>query len=877
MGGFAIWVRLLAPLFAKVKVDEKWIDSVREQAQKGTILYVVEAQGLLDYAILTWLCVKNNLPVPKTANTRSILWLRPVLFLPFYPLVALLRWLFRRSDPVENYRRQVASGQAAVLFLKRRRFVMMPGGNVGLPYLKALVDTLRQTDKDLVLIPQVVLWAPTPEKYRKTLFDIVLGDPNAPGPRKLYTLLSNPARGIVTCGQPVSARNIIQESQEGDDNDKIARNITWHLHQTIDKEARVVRGPMLKTAVQIRNEMMSDPGFLAHIESIGSEAQVRPRKTRKRASKIIMEIAADFRMSYIKLMCSILHALFSRVFSSLVVDKDSVDLIRKVSRETPVVFVPCHRSHIDYLVISYLFYLVGVIPPHIAAGANLTFFPMGHLFRHSGAFFIRRKIGDDKLYGFILSQYIRKIIKEGYSIEFFIEGGRSRTGKTLPPKFGILKYVADAICAQAVGEVTIVPIALSYERIMEVDSYARELAGQDKSKEDIGALVKSAQVLDSRYGRLYMTAGRPIRVSEFMQKQTGKEVNDLTDDERRYLVKKLGYLTLGRINRATVVNPTGLVACTLLSHHRRGMSKTRFLETAGFLLDFAIKRGYPMSIALERALKSGVHELAKARVRAEKENNPRVEYLARGKTMAPILDETLELFRSQGQITIEEFDDETVLSVVPNARIYLNYYRNNVLHVYQREALVALSLYARRNQKTILFDEVEKDTQFLSKMFQKEFIFRIGDLEKGIMAALTALERDGLVERDSLGNPTPCPTNFDLLQAFRNMVLPIAESYLLSTRYASMVRWKGAQRPRDLARTILKKARKDYKEGNITCQESLSTVNLQNAINRLVSMGILKTVDSGIDAGKIRFAVGSSLELLQETEQKLARFVDIVP
>lgn len=876
MGGFALWVRFLFPLFSQLKVDEKWIDSVREQAQDGTVVYVVEAQGLLDYALITWLCVKNNLPVPKTANTRAILWLRPLLFLPFYALFGLLRRVFGRSDPVDIFCRQVATGNSAVLFLKRKRFVMMPGGNIGLDYLKALARNRSKGDRNIVLMPQVVLWAPNPEKYRRSLIDVFLGDPNAPGPRKMLSLLTNPARGLVTAGKPVSMDAELRKNPD-DDEDKLARNITWLLHQAIDSEERIVRGPMLKTAAQIRNEMMSDPDFLVQLEAIGSETGMRPRKARKKAADMIIEIAADFKISYIELMSLMLTPVFKRVFSGFVVDRDSVDLIREVSRKNPVLFVPCHRSHIDYLVISYLFYLLGVIPPHIAAGANLSFFPMGHLFRHSGAFFIRRKIAGDKLYGLVLSQYIRKILKEGYSIEFFIEGGRSRTGKTLPPKFGILKYVADAVCSEAVREVTIVPIALSYERIMEVDSYTRELAGKDKSKEDIGGLVKSAQVLDSRYGRLYLTAGRPILVSEFMQKQAGKPINELTAEDRRYLVKKLGYLTLARINRATVVNPTGLVACTLLSHHRRGISKTRFLETAGFLLDFAIKRGYPVSMTLERALKSGVHELAKAKERSEKENNRRLEYLARGKAIGAILEETLELFISQGYVTVEEFDDETVLSVLPGVRIYLNYYRNNVIHVYQREALVALSLYSRRHHKTILFDEVEEDTQFLSKLFQKEFIFRIGDLEKGIMAALTALERDRIVTRDEAGNPTLCPDNFDLLQTFRNMVLPIAESYLLCARYASMVRWKGAQRPRDLARTILKKARKDYKEGDITCQEALSTVNLQNAIDRLVSMEVLKSVDSGIDAGKIRFAVGSSLEKLQETERKVARFVDAPP
>lgn len=868
---FALWLRLLFPLFAKVTLESKWLDRVREAASQGTLVHVVEVESMLDLALLNYLFLKHDLPIARTTNTRLNALLRPLLVLVFQPIVWLLR-LFKRSNRPDLFVRETARGGTSLIFLKRARFVMIPGGNIGLEYLKALVRLQREQEKPIVLLPQVVFWSKGPEKYRKNVVDLLLGEPNAPGLRKFLTFLSRPSRTHVTCGEPVTVGDASGDEGEGDE-ETVARRLSWLIHRSIDHVQKITRGPLLKNAVQMKNEMLSNPDFITGVDAAAEQMGLSLKNGRKRATSNVMEIAADFRVSYIEFLSFVLTPIFKRVFSSFVVDRDAIQTIKEASKDSAVVLVPCHRSHIDYLVISYLMYLLGVNPPHIAAGANLSFFPMGHLFRHSGAFFIRRRIGGDKLYGFVLAQYIRKLLKEGHSIEYFIEGGRSRTGKTMMPKFGLLNWVADAIVGEAVREVKIIPIALTYERIMEVEGYARELAGKDKRKENLSGLVKSAEVLDSRYGRLYVTAGRPINAAEFFEKTAGKPRGELTETEKRYLVNKLGYLILGRINRATVVNPSALVAAVLLSHHRRGISKANFLEVAGFLLDFAMNRGYPISVTLERALKSSIHDLARCREQAEQEGGPRLNTLALGRAVEPILDEAVERFANQGHLETELFQEEEVLSLNPSSRIYLNYYRNNIIHVYQREALVAVSLHARRNQPSIAVEEVEDDVQYLSRLFKREFIFRVGDFERGIEAGLSALSRHGVVQREN-GRISLVQESRDRLSLFRNMVLPIVESYLVCARYSSIVRWRGAMRGRDFSKAILERARKDYGEGAVTCQEALSTVSISNALVRYESMELLKTVESGIDAGKVRFSKGSALEDLAQVERELMAFVD---
>ncbi|MBM4352294.1 MAG: hypothetical protein FJ109_00640 [Deltaproteobacteria bacterium] len=868
----ALWIRLfLFPLFGRVGIAPHWADRVRESQEAGPVVHVLAVEGLLDLALFNYLFLKNRLRLARVTNSKLSNLLRPLVVLIFFPLLLLFR-LASRGDPMAGMQKALAAGEPCLLFLKRARFVMMPGGNIGLPWLTELVRLQPTLPRPVMLVPHVLFWTKGPEKYRRNLVDLFLGDPNAPGLRKLLTFVAFPGRAHVSCGDPVNLAQALAEStQVGED--AAARKVSWLLFRAFDRVEKVTRGPMLKDAAQVRNEMVVNPDFVAGVTEAGQAMGLSEKAAMKRAARNITEIAADFRESAIEFLSFVLTPIFKRVFSGFVVDVKAMETIREASADSAVVLVPCHRSHIDYLVISYLMYLLGLNPPHIAAGANLTFFPMGPIFRRSGAFFIRRKIGDDRIYSFVLAQYVRKLLKDGHSLEFFIEGGRSRTGKTLPPKFGLLNYVAEAVTGEAVRDVVIIPLSLSYERIMEVEGYAEELAGREKRKEDALVLVKSAEVLDSRYGRLYLTAGRPIRMAEFLQQTSGKSPKELTEEEKRYLVKRLGYLILSQINRATVVNPTGLVAMVLLSHLRRGISSDRFQEHAGFLLDFAIKRGYPISITLDRALKAAIHDIARSREKA-REGDDRLPFRTMGQAIAPALQETIEMFSAQRHLRIEEFAGGPVYAVRPRSRTYLNYYRNNIIHVYQREALVAISLYARTCQREIRVAEVEEDVRFFSRLFKKEFIFRQGDFERGIAAGLEAFALQGTVILSG-DEVVPVPASVDRLAIFRNMLLPIVESYWVCARYASMVRFQGAMKSKDLVKAILDRAHRDYQEGEITCQESLSTVSVLNALERYLDMDLLMTAESGVDAGKIRLARGSSFEELEELAERLRFFVTV--
>jgi glycerol-3-phosphate O-acyltransferase len=882
---YALWVRLLFLLFRQVKVDPSWVDTLREQASRGTVIYVLEVQGILDWALLNYVLEKHNLPEPQYSNSRMHILLKPLVVVVLWPLVAGLRRLFGRKKREERFFDGVRSGQHGLIFLKREKLIALPGSNIGVEYLKRLAEMQETLDRPVVLLPQMIFWTPSPQRHRKGLVDLLLGSPNAPGIRRFLSFLMNPARATVTSGPPLDLRELLasrgEENRPLRDPEGSARTAQWLLHRTIDQEEKTVRGPMLKTARQIRDEMMLDPDFVTRAEALGAHMGWTHRQTRRRLNSAIREMVADFRIGYIELVSLLLTPVFRRLFSSFVVDREAIHVIRDALRNSPVVLVPSHRSRVDYLVLSYLLYLKGLVPPHIATGAHLNVFPLGSWLRHCGAFFVPDRKDGNPLLDLVLAQYMRKLLKEGHCLELFLEQGRSRTGKVERPDFGVLGHVMDAVVSGAVRDVTVIPVALSYERVVEVDDYMKELSGVTASKQELWSVVQRAEKWDVPLGRLYLTAGRPLSIASYLSSYGASPEAEAEEDhieeplraERgpEYLLRRMGYLILDRINRATVVNPSGIAATVLLSHLRRGISMERFREAAGFLLHFARRRGYVLSITLERTLRAARQSLLKAGQEAEVTGNCRTVDRARGEAAASALDEALERFILARQVQMQVVDGLPVLSVLPSARPVLNYYRNVLLHVFQREGLVSVALRPRGERRWLSMEELESEVRFLSNLLKREFVFRVGDVSRGVSAAVSSLMDAGVLRMEE-GRIYPEIRCEDRLQLFRNLIRPVLESYLACVRSLDILRHQGPLKKRELVRQILKRAQQEYCVGELTCQEALSTATLLNAVEHFVEEGWL-TAD-GVAGDQARVSAGSPeiWETLPHLESRIRHF-----
>jgi glycerol-3-phosphate O-acyltransferase len=313
--------------------------------------------------------------------------------------------------------------------------------------------------------------------------------------------------------------------------------------------------------------------------------------------QITNDMVADMSsVKVLRMFAFTVKTLLARLYHrGIHVNDEEVRILRNVAQkaaeqEVSLVFMPCHKSHIDYLVVSYVLYNMGIALPHIAAGDNLNMPFVGWVLRQNGAFFIRREWGGDKLYIAIMKEYITYLLEKGYNFEAFIEGTRSRTGKLLQPKFGFIKLVLEALLADPTKDAIIVPVNIAYDKVIETPSYVNELLGTPKEKESVFQLLNSVNLLQFKWGRIDVRFGEPFSLRDFIQatRNSGKLKNSPQEPQ---LLQYLGYKILAEINKKSVIMPTALVGTVLLTLRGRGVGRNELLRRVTWLKSEIAARG----------------------------------------------------------------------------------------------------------------------------------------------------------------------------------------------------------------------------------------------------------------------------------------------
>ena len=268
----------------------------------------------------------------------------------------------------------------------------------------------------------------------------------------------------------------------------------------------------------------------------------------------------------------------------------------------PLDLLSSHRSHVDYLVLSYVLVSAGMIPPLVAAGENLNIFPLGRMFRGGGAFYIRRSFRDDPLYRATFAAYLRHLLLAGVSIEFFPEGTRSRTGKCMPPRFGMVGSVIDAYQAapDALATAAFIPVDITYEKVPEIDAHLAERDGAKKRKESSLDLLKLPRLLANEFGKMSVRFGAPVQLGAFIRAE-GLDLDD--SDQRRRVTRRLAYKVLGGIAEAGEVDASGLVAGVLLASEERALSREEITSRCRKLAEAA-----STSVRLSEELKDDLEQ-----------------------------------------------------------------------------------------------------------------------------------------------------------------------------------------------------------------------------------------------------------------------------
>ncbi|GAB7338873.1 hypothetical protein MBLNU457_5559t1 [Dothideomycetes sp. NU457] len=388
-----------------------------------------------------------------------------------------------------------------------------------------------------------------------------------------------------------------------------------------------------------------------------------------------------------------------------------------------IIFLPCHRSHVDYVSLQLICYRLGLALPTVVAGDNLNFPVVGPFLQHAGAMWIRRSFGDDALYTTLVQSYMDTLLQNGFNIECFIEGGRSRTGKLLPPKFGILSYLLDSVLSGRVSDAIVCPVSTQYDKVIEVDSYISELLGQPKPKESLFAFLSSSSILSLKLGRVDVRFHEPWSMRKFIDSQTAitqispsmPPSQDVT--LRRRILSTLGYKVLSDINDASVVMPTALIGTVLLTLRGRGVGKAELVRRVDELCSRVRSRG------------------------------GRVAHFGTQST-ATVVERGLEVLGPNLVGMVDGLPEPTYYAV---DRFQLSFYRNMTIHLFVSEALVCAALYTKVKQgggaenQIISYQDLYDYVYFLSRLFRSEFIFPTTPLTENLSATLSALEDEGVL------------------------------------------------------------------------------------------------------------------------------------
>ncbi|MCA9543946.1 MAG: 1-acyl-sn-glycerol-3-phosphate acyltransferase [Myxococcales bacterium] len=808
----------LGRTFDQVNRDEGLAERLRPHAEAGTLVYVMRTRSLLDYLFFNHLFLKLGLPLAQIANGVDLSFFRG--------LRAWLGGLWARLTGgrgqgrcADEFAAIVAGAQPALLFLKTRTIT---GDRVVDPdILERLIALQRTQDQPILLLPQHIVWPRRPPSQRRRWRDILFGSQDSTGrlSKMVHFFLGLP-QAVVQVGEPIDlARQVAQH--EGWSDERLARKVRRVLFIHLAREAMAIHGPKVKEPHRIRREILERKAFQTELKALARTEGLAWNQAYEQARRDLKEIAAATRFEFVLGFGKLLDVVFGRIFDGVEVDEPGMRRVKdaaRLSRRAPLVLVPSHKSHLDYLVISWVFLRREFIPPHIAAGANLSFFPLGFFLRRAGAFFLRRSFHGMPLYKAVFRRYVWKLVREGYPLEFFPEGGRSRTGKLLPPKMGMMAMLLEGVRAGEFKDLQFVPINLSYEKVVETASYSRELTGGTKKAESVGGVVRAGGVVLRRYGRIYVNFEAPVRLSDYLAEQ-GLSLDDGTpDDDFRDTTRRLAYHLMRQIQEATIVPPSALIGAVLLSHDRRGMSVARLRERVGFLVDLLERRGARLSASIRHRLAQAAPQLEAAAQRSTRD-----AHRARGEALRPLLDEAMGLLKK----LIQRVDagGDVIYTVPERARIELDYYRNTVLGILAPEALLATALLAAR--RPVPYAQLASEVSRLSDWFKLEFIYPTSQpFEANFEATLVRLEAEGFVGREGDTVVASAPKT---LEFFAGMLRHLVEGY-----------WIAADALRGLAHGPMEKkewleyarehAEREFLEGDVSRQESASTAVLGNAL-----------------------------------------------
>ena len=601
---FRLWLR---PTFIN---HEQTALALAQHAIPTNVRYILDSDSLADRLLLELGCKASRLPEPLTLDPNA-----PNAY-------------FCLNHREGFWGRRSARGDARSTSLK--------------------VDPAIGDELATRLIPVSIYWGHQPDRAL-SLWKVLLSDQWASTSkfRKILCIALTRRHILVHFGDPLDVDELTNDLPSAALKTKRIHRL---LRRHFKSQKQSIIGPDLSHRRTLLDELLAAPAVDAAIMTV-AEASERPRhRVAAQAYRYASEIASDQSYRVIRFFSIILTWLWNRLYNGIEVSH--LERVRAVSDNAEIVYVPCHRSHIDYLLLSYVLYHNGLALPHIAAGINLNLFLVGPLLRRAGAFFMRRSFKEDLLYKAVFDEYIHLLLSKGYSLEYFVEGGRSRTGGMLTPRPGMINMTLRGYYRDHHRDIQFVPVYFSYERVLEISSYLDERKGHQKKTESLRDLFGVFRYFKLDFGQVSVNFGEPISLEQFLSMRVDSDLEMIEPDKHKAICRELGHHIVQGINAAIPVNPTQILATLFVHAGHLEIPEERLRRQLRFL-----------TTLIEADQISSIFDQSDAQI--------------------------IDYFLSTSGAERQLRDGEPMITITPGGLIDMRYYSNSVTHLFVLPSLIA--------------------------------------------------------------------------------------------------------------------------------------------------------------------------------------------
>ncbi|PBQ00927.1 glycerol-3-phosphate 1-O-acyltransferase PlsB [Pseudomonas congelans] len=679
------------------------------------VFYALQSPSISDLAVIDTECRKAGLPRPVLSVAVGNL-IEPAAFFYLTPAPDWLGRQDKRGAP---------------------------------PTLERVVAAVSQNpNEDAQIIPVSVFWGQSPDR-ESSAWKLLFADSWAVTGRlrRLVSILILGRKTRVQFSAPIHMRELVGENKGYE----LTLRMTQRLLRVHFRNLKsAVIGPDVSHRRTVVKGLRDEPLVKQAIIEEAEREHITQEKARERALSYGNEIASDYTYSVIRFMEVVLSWFWNKIYDGIKVSH--IEGVQEVAPGHEVIYVPCHRSHIDYLLLSYLLFRNGLTPPHIAAGINLNMPVVGSLLRRGGAFFMRRTFKGNPLYTAVFTEYLHTLFIKGFPVEYFVEGGRSRTGRMLQPKTGMLAITLRSFLRNSRMPIVFVPVYIGYERVLEGRTYLGELRGATKKKESIFDIFKVIGALKQRFGQVSVNFGAPIKLAEFLDgEQPDWREQQLAPQFRPEWLSetthRLGERVAQHLNEAAAVNPMNLVAVALLSTQRLALD------------DQAMERVLDLYLTLLRAVPYSPH------------------------TTLPEGDGRSLIEHVKGMDLLAEQKDALgkILYLNEQNAVLMTYYRNNVLHIFALPSLLA-SFFQSSSRMTR--EQILRYTRALYPFLQSELFIRwpLNELDEVVDQWLAAFVEQGLLrfKKDAYVRPEPSSREFVLLTLLSRAIAQTLQRFYMA-------------------------------------------------------------------------------------------------